>query len=336
MMNVKYMIKRIFQMDYSSFFKMIDSLHKRTGKSSAFLFYDVIRCGLKYGAGYNDYSLFEFYKLPDSLKETYVTRGKNNSIVKLLNNPAYTRILDDKVEFNRVYKKYILRDWMAGDELNLESFTKFIADKDDIIIKPLDATCGQGVEKLYKKDYETVEQFYQYVKGQNPGIIEEVIKQHHDVSKIYPYSINTYRIVTVMSDNEAHVVYSVIRMGNEGKVIDNINAGGMSAPINITNGVIEYPAYDKNYVSYKEHPMTHTNLIGYQLPYWKEAVDMCLEAAHVVPQIGYIGWDIAVGENGPQLIEGNPFPSHDISQMPSHSKDKKGQWPLFKKYVKGL
>ena len=335
-MNVKYMIKRIAQMDYASLFRMVNSLHERTHKNRVFLFTDIVRCGLKYGAGYNDYSLFEFYNLPDSLKDTYVTRGRNNQIVKLLNDPNYTHILDDKVEFNEVYSKYIHRDWMAGKDLTLESFTRFMADKEDVIIKPLDATCGEGVEKLYKKDFPTMKEFYDYVAKRSPGIIEEVIRQHPDVSRIYPHSINTYRIVTVLSGGESHVVYAVIRMGNNGKVIDNINAGGMSAPINITNGVIEYPAYDKNYVAYPAHPMTKTNLIGYQLPYWKEAVDMCLEAAHVVEQIGYVGWDIAIAEDGPQLIEGNPFPSHDISQMPSHSADKKGQWPLFKKYVKGL
>ena len=63
---------------------------------------------------------------------------------------------------------------------------------------------------------------------------------------------------------------------------------------------------------------------------------MCLDAAHVIPQVGYVGWDVAVGENGPQLIEGNPFPDHDLLQMPPNMPNKLGKLPKFKELVKGL
>ena len=56
----------------------------------------------------------------------------------------------------------------------------------------------------------------------------------------------------------------------------------------------------------------------------------------MVPQVGYVGWDIAVTENGPLIIEGNHFPGHDILQMPPHVPDKIGMLPTFKKYIKEL
>lgn len=53
----------------------------------------------------------------------------------------------------------------------------------------------------------------------------------------------------------------------------------------------------------------------------------------LIPQLGYIGWDIAVSETGPQLIEGNEFPGHDILQMPPHVPDKIGMLPRFRQFL---
>ena len=38
-------------------------VHKITGKNSVGILADVVKCGLKYGAGFNDYLLCEFYNL---------------------------------------------------------------------------------------------------------------------------------------------------------------------------------------------------------------------------------------------------------------------------------
>ena len=69
---------------------------------------------------------------------------------------------------------------------------------------------------------------------------------------------------------------------------------------------------------------------------FKEAVELVKEAAKVIPEVAYVGWDVAVTENGPLIIEGNHFPGHDILQMPPHVPDKIGMLPTFKKYIKGL
>ena len=73
-------------MDYKSLFATVKAIHKKTGISRIKLFFDVVRCGLKYGAGYKDYQLCEWYNLNDAQRATYVTRGINNTIVSLLND----------------------------------------------------------------------------------------------------------------------------------------------------------------------------------------------------------------------------------------------------------
>ena len=336
MRRLKYMIERILKLNYRQLFETVAKLHKKTGLNSIWLFFDIVYCGLRYGAGYKDYSLCEFYNLTKAQRETYVTRGVNNRIVQLMNQKDYFHLMDNKCEFNELFASYIHRGWLNMETATDEEFVAFMENRDRIITKPMDDTCGRGVEILHKADFPDLASLRQRLRELNSGLIEDVIIQHPEVSRLYPHAVNTYRIVTIFAEGKANVVYAFIRMGNGGRAVDNINAGGMAAPIDLETGIIQYPAFDKDSNYFDTHPATGCPIVGYALPYWQESIAMCLEAAAVVPQIGYAGWDIAVSKDGPQLIEGNPFPGHDILQMPPHVPDKIGMLPRFRLFVKGL
>ena len=63
MASIKYLIKRLSKMDYGNMIKKINSIHKKTGKGRIYIFNDMRKCAVKYGAGYSDYDLFEMYNL---------------------------------------------------------------------------------------------------------------------------------------------------------------------------------------------------------------------------------------------------------------------------------
>ena len=45
------------------------------------------------------------------------------------------------------------------------------------------------------------------------------------------------------------------------------------------------------------------------------------EAAKVIPEVAYVGWDVAISENGPVIVEGNCFPG--VFQVKPSLVDKK-------------
>ena len=94
-----YIVRCIAHMDYSALFDTVKQVHKLSGKPRAVILADIVSCGFKYGAGYKDYLLCEFYNLNSEQRATFVTRGINNTVVKLLNDPDYYHILDNKPEF---------------------------------------------------------------------------------------------------------------------------------------------------------------------------------------------------------------------------------------------
>lgn len=91
--------------------------------------------------------------------------------------------------------------------------------------------------------------------------------------------------------------------------MDNVDCGGMAAPINLDTGVISGVGANKAGETYEFHPMTGKRIPGTQIPYWEEVKAMCLKAMHVVPQVRFVAWDVAITPDGPVFIEGNSFPS---------------------------
>lgn len=331
-MNIAYAVKRIFRMDIKRTFADVARVAKKSNKNSIVIFLDMLYCGIKYGAGPLDYDLFEFYNLNAKQRETYVTRGVNNALVKKFNNRDYWHIFDNKNEFNETFKEFIHRDWLLTDNLSFDKFEKFSHNKQGFIYKPIDGTCGRGIEKILFKD-TPVKKAYEYLCTKSNGIIEEIIIQNSEISKMYPLAINTIRVVTIFQNGIVTPVFAFWRIGNNGKFVDNLNSGGMAAMLNLEDGSISLPAADKNGITYESHPYSNKKIVGYKLPMWNEIIYTVSKAAKVLPQVGYVGWDVALSEDSIQIIEGNCFPGHDILQLPAYTPTKIGLKHRVEKFL---
>lgn len=65
-----------------------------------------------------------------------------------------------------------------------------------------------------------------------------------------------------------------------------------------------------------EHPHSKATFENYDIPYFNEAKQLVLSAAAFVPNLRLVGWDVAIGEAGPILVEGNSdysIPASDLS-----------------------
>ena len=329
MRKITYLLKRIAEMDKKAMWEKVKEVHKKTGKSKIFLLYDLQTCARKYGAGYMDYDLFEMYNLTPEQRDTYITRGRNNELIAKYNDKSYFHIFENKDEFNELFKDYIKRDWIKVKDIPKEDVIAFMKKHNVFMAKPVDGGCGHGIEKINTEEYESLDKIYdKLVEGNNNYELEEVIKQHPAVNSIYPDSINTVRVVTILKDGVPHVICTYFRIGN-GKFVDNFNSGGMVAPVNELTGEVIDKAIDKNKNLYETHPQTGAKIKGFKFPDWDKAIEMCKEASKVVPQMGYIGWDVCFTPDGPIFVEGNEFPGHDIYQLPEHTPNKIGMMPKF-------
>ena len=334
MSRLSFFFKRLVRMDWKAMWKTTKILKERSGKSRLWLLCDMLRCALKYNAGYVDYKIAEMYRLTDEQKKTQITRGLSNTIVRRMNDKAYWYLFDDKATFNRLFKDEVNRDWIElSDGLDMEEWKAFLSRNDDLICKPLEGSSGVGIERHTKEDWQGREEaFLQELRDKKIGIVEERVIQHPKMAEMCPTSVNTIRIATLLGDKKQGIVYAFLRIGN-GKVMDNVDQGGMAARIDLESGTLLTVGADKQGNTYTEHPMTHTPIIDFQIPYFKEACDMCLKAAQKVPQMRFVAWDVAITEKGPVFIEGNSFPSHAVPQFAAHYPDGIGIMREFREFI---
>lgn len=328
-----YYIKRLFSMNYKKMFDIINEVSKRSNKSKIIIFFDMIICSLRYQAGYMDYYVFHFEDLKHPIRKTFITRGINNKYIRTMNDRNYYHLFDNKIEFNELFKKYLNRDYLDLSKSSLEDFEKFINKHNVFMAKPVNLQCGKGIEKIDIKKSTNIKKLFEQLKNNGQILVEEYVVQHSKMNALFPHSVNTLRIVSAYKDNKTTILFRAIRIGNGKNVVDNFNHGGMYSVIN-EKGIIEKPAIDKNSNIYEIHPVTKTPIVGFEIPYFKEAMKMVKDASKVVKEVGLVGFDIAITENGPVMIEGNQLPGYDIYQSKIHlNQDGTGMKPLFDKVI---
>lgn len=330
MSKLRYILRAIKKMNVKNMFKVARKVAKKSHKLTIIVFIDMVICGFKYGAGYYDYQEFEFYNLTKEERKTYLTRTKNNLIIKTYNNKEYFDIFDDKGQFNKLFKKYLKRDYMIINENSFEEFKKFILKHNPIIVKPIDGEGGKGVEKYEIDEESNIKALFNTLLIRKQLLIEECILQHEKVSSLYPDSVNSLRLFTFYNGKDAFVLNSVFKIGNGG-VTDNFSSGSMYTFVS-DDGKVICPAIDRDDNYYSNHPITNEIIVGFEIPDYKKACDLVKKCAKVVPEVGYIGWDVALTPDGPVIIEGNCFPG--VFQMkPSFQEKHEGLIPKYKKYM---
>lgn len=346
-MGISYILKRLKTMDIKAMKDTIKKVQKENKKSKISILLDMQKCARLYGAGYSDYYLLEFYKKSDKERNTYITRGRNAKLYEKYCDMDYLHFFMNKDEFNTRFDKYLKRDWIKVNNTEKEKIIEFLNKHSVFMAKPIDNFGGVGIEKIKTADYESFDKLYEYLTRENANYeLEEIITQHSKVSELYPDSINTIRVITIVTTKDdkpyisipkeerknvelkCHVIYACCRIGNGG-CIDNFTSGGMVTPVDEKTGIIKFPAMDKKKNVYEIHPVTGCKIQGFQFPYWKEILDICEKASFEIPEVGYIGWDVAVTPEGPVFVEGNELPGYNLYQLSIHTPNNIGAMAKF-------
>ena len=188
--------------------------------------------------------------------------------------------------------------------------------KNTLFCKLVDGECGKGIFKLehdgtgfvldgQKCDEKTA--YQSLTRGRY--LAQEVVKQHPDMALLHPQSVNSMRIVTVRSVNDGviRVWPSILRMGTGNNIVDNTSQGGVYAGIDFDTCRLKKWGFYKPQFGLKtdRHPDSNIIFTEFTIPYLKEACEQAKYFHSMLPGMQSVGWDIAIGENGPIFIEGN-------------------------------
>ena len=155
-----------------------------------------------------------------------------------------------------------------------------------------------------------------------PYILQERLTNHPAIAALGPHAVCTARIVTCrQADGQPAHLLSVFRMpaATETAAADNFAAGGFASAVDHAAGTLN-TAVRKNLndaaIDYVAYPGSAQPFAGFCLPFWKEALDLCLQAHRVFSEFPSVGWDVAITPDGPVLLEGNHDWDVALAQQP--------------------
>ena len=127
-------------------------------------------------------------------------------------------------------------------------------DSGRILVKP-SVGSGQGMNINFYTgnelgEKEVIDIFNKYKRNY---IIQEKLKQHKDIAKIYNGSLNTIRMITFVYKNQARILTTTIRIGSGKSEIDNYSQGGFICKINPDGRLNKY-ALSKGTGWVSKHP----------------------------------------------------------------------------------
>ncbi len=194
-----------------------------------------------------------------------------------------------------------------------EIFNKYAAGDSIIVKKTYWSYGGDRVFRISKKqvqeDHNLMKELYLTVI-KSGYLFQDLIIQHKEIDKLNPSCVNTIRIDTYINPEGAtEVISAYIRMSYKNAHVDNISSGGLLVGIDRNTGRLRKEGFsnlqDAGTKIYTEHPVTKTVFENFGIPYFEEAKELVAKAAGLMPGLRLVGWDVAITESGPVLIEGN-------------------------------
>ncbi|MDQ1127249.1 hypothetical protein QE428_002282 [Microbacterium sp. SORGH_AS 505] len=292
---------------------------------------DMLWCSVRYDMAFRDYAVWDIRLLNAQERKTWMTHPKSFRITKMYNTPEGRSKLEDKRRFAREYADLLGRETIDLRDVDDTQLAAFLARHPRVLAKPNEGHGGGGIDLHAVAPDVDAARFRAEVTAKGQTVLDEFIVQHPEMSALYPDAVNTVRLITFLDEEDrVHLLAAVLRIGN-GDVIDNFASGGMFTMLD-DDGIAMYPGVDKNSNVYREHPVTGTPIVGFQVPEYGRVLDLVAALARRTPEAPYVGWDIAITPAGPVVIEGN-HNSSVFQPKPSASGVRTGLLPVYQAAV---
>ena len=312
--------------DYESY---LNKIINATGWTKETALENVRRAKANCGASWKDFYAFKLWDRTEEQQREFFTTEVSQAVTKKYYDLRSRDIFVNKEYYLEKFKDYLGRNWVVSNNVTEEEFAEAFKNDVKVMYKPSNnGNSGGGIEVFDVSN--GCKEAYEQISKLPRGIVEGFLIQHADLSKLYPHSVNTIRVATICHDGKVEIPYAILRMGAYGSCVDNFTTGGMVADVDLETGKTRTHAVDVHGKVFELHPDTQVPIKGYQIPCWHEGLEMVRKAGSQVN--GYIGWDLAIGVNGPTLIEGNVDPGNRLLQMP-HIPERKGMAHIMRKFL---
>lgn len=149
-------------------------------------------------------------------------------------------------------------------------------------------------------------------------LLQTALRPHKDMQRISGNAVGCVRLVSGHDGTEASPIYAVWKIPEPGAFSDNFwQKGSMLGLINLTDGIVEncHRGTGPSAEMLRNHPVSGLPVPGFQIPYWEDLMAVAKAAHELFPDLAMCGFDIAVTDDGPVIVECNDRPSHMKYQL---------------------
>ena len=261
----------------------------------------------RFGCMFDEYFFFDFRKLNTQGREAFITDKIRWSYYERMNLDENKELFNNKRKAYELFKEYYKRELIEiSCDDDFDSFIDFVKRHDRFIIKPIAGSGGKGISIVSITEYDDINHAFSEIRKIGPVVIEELIIQARQMNQLHPKSLQTIRVPTLVVGDNVEVFHPVLRIGIGDSVVDNASSGGIICPVDVATGICYKEGVDERGNRYIHHPDTNAVLPGFQIPQWGEAIKLAKKLAHIVKGNHYVGWDLALTDDGWVMVEGNP------------------------------
>jgi len=189
----------------------------------------------------------------------------------------------------------------------------YVPDQPNLWAKDLAGSQGSGAERwqLHAGVYQGRDgralapaALAEHWRQRRDCIVQPCLANHPDLASLANGNLLALRIVTGRHRlGHVHVITQLLPLpwGNPLECHPPILCGIDPA----TGRIIR--ALTANGMAVEHHPDSGARLVGTCLPYWQQCLELVVRAhAQAFERFVFLGWDVAIGADGPLLIETNP------------------------------
>jgi len=302
---------------------------------------------------YFDYELYDDSRHPGDAKERFVGWREENTVNQAFNKEDWAALSLDKILFYsclkgagiahpRVLAVYSENGRFIDGATTLkgaQALTDYLRNDPPypLFIKPSHGNFGTGAHLL--KSYDQASDSIVFADNSNKPVMEfvngldtfrsggqviqEVFKPHPTLAERCGPRASTVRMVLAMTADGPSLMSAVWKIPTGNNVIDNFHhgsTGNLVSSVDTTSGTVTRIVgmnSNEEYMEVEDHPDTGERLIGSTLPQWQEAQELCARACTPLPGLRLLHFDVALTDQGPQILEVNKAGNIDLHQFAS-------------------
>jgi len=283
--------------------------------------------------------------LPGSVQKEYIRRKsflriKNNVERKLRQKAGckdlnYDVITKDKFYANSVFKAngiscienlaLISCSRLIYADGRIEDLTSILNLTFPFFIKNITLEAGEGVlfcqivnnEIHVNGVLKTISDLYKILSNKK-WILQKKYISHKNLAAINSTALNSTRIFTVLNNEEPEFLCAYQGFATGNATSDSWQHGSVYVGIDLENESLKETGLtsvsDKRKGLLNEHPDSRIKFKDYKIPFLQEAVELCISAHKLLYFNFIIGWDVAITDSGPLIIEANEKPGMNVTQ----------------------